>query len=93
MTSAPNRARSNREEAVAINSMPQQAVANGTFSVCHHPAAGPIRQVEPPARFGGTPSTAGGPAALPGQHTDEILREVGYDDDAIRALRDSGVAL
>ena len=29
MTSAPNRARSNREEAVAINSMPQQAVANG----------------------------------------------------------------
>ena len=29
MTSAPNRARSNREEAVAINSIPQQAVANG----------------------------------------------------------------
>ena len=82
-------------EAVPLAELPanEQAVANGTFSVCHHPAAGPIRQVEPPARFGGTPSTAGGPAALPGQHTDEILREVGYDDDAIRALRKSGVAL
>src|ERR1700679_3410589 len=30
IASAPNRARSNREEAVAINSMPQHAVANGS---------------------------------------------------------------
>jgi hypothetical protein len=29
MTSAPNRAKSKRLDAVAINSMPQQAVANG----------------------------------------------------------------
>jgi crotonobetainyl-CoA:carnitine CoA-transferase CaiB-like acyl-CoA transferase len=25
-----------------------------------------------------------------GQHTDEILTELGYDADAIRALRDQG---
>ncbi len=81
-------------EAVPLEQLPahEQAIANGTFSVCDHPAAGPIRQVEPPARFGGTPSVVGGPAALPGQHTDEILREVGYDDARIAALRASGIA-
>jgi formyl-CoA transferase len=26
-----------------------------------------------------------------GEHTDEVLRALGYDDTAIRALRDEGV--
>ena len=81
-------------ESVSLDRLPdhEQAVVNGTFSVCEHPAGGPIRQVEPPARFGGTPTRAAGPAALSGQHTDEILRELGYDDDRIAALRSSGIA-
>jgi crotonobetainyl-CoA:carnitine CoA-transferase CaiB-like acyl-CoA transferase len=81
-------------EAVALDQLPDhpQAVANHTFSVCEHPAGGPIRQVEPPARFAGTPTTAGGPAALPGQHTDEILRDAGYDAARIAALRAAGAA-
>ena len=81
-------------EAVALEHLPEheQALVNGTFSVCDHPTGGPIRQVEPPARFERTPSTAGGPAALPGQHTDEVLREIGYDDATIAALRARGVA-
>jgi crotonobetainyl-CoA:carnitine CoA-transferase CaiB-like acyl-CoA transferase len=80
-------------EAVTLQDLPlhPQAVANGTFSVCEHPAAGPIRQVEPPARFAATPARAGGPAPLSGQHTDEVLREAGYDDARIAALRLAGV--
>src|SRR5262249_7963622 len=31
------------------------------------------------------------PAPLLGQHTDEIMREHGYDDEAIAALREQGV--
>jgi crotonobetainyl-CoA:carnitine CoA-transferase CaiB-like acyl-CoA transferase len=27
-----------------------------------------------------------------GQHTDEVLRSIGYDDDRIKALREEGVA-
>ena len=70
----------------------EQTIANGTFSVCDHPAGGPIRQVNPPAHFARTPAVPGGPAGLPGQHTDEVLREAGYDDAAIAALRARGVA-
>jgi crotonobetainyl-CoA:carnitine CoA-transferase CaiB-like acyl-CoA transferase len=81
-------------EAVALDRLPDhpQAVANRTFSVCEHPVAGPIRQVDPPARFAGTPTTAGGPAAMPGEHTDEILRDAGYDPALIAALRAAGTA-
>jgi crotonobetainyl-CoA:carnitine CoA-transferase CaiB-like acyl-CoA transferase len=69
----------------------EQAVANGTFSVCDHPVGGPIRQVEPAARFLSTPAAAGGPAPMPGEHTDEVLAGLGLDADAIAALRARGI--
>jgi crotonobetainyl-CoA:carnitine CoA-transferase CaiB-like acyl-CoA transferase len=31
------------------------------------------------------------PMALPGAHTDEILRSIGYDDHRIQALRNAAV--
>ena len=31
------------------------------------------------------------PMALPGEHTDEVLRSIGYAEDRIRALRADGV--
>jgi crotonobetainyl-CoA:carnitine CoA-transferase CaiB-like acyl-CoA transferase len=81
-------------EAVPLERLAQhdQAIANGTFSVCDHPAAGPILQVEPPARFHGTPARAGGPAGLPGEHTDAVLRAAGHDDAQIASLRARGIA-
>jgi crotonobetainyl-CoA:carnitine CoA-transferase CaiB-like acyl-CoA transferase len=51
-----------------------------------HPVAGPIRQPRHPIRFPGTPATVGGPAPMLGQHTDEILAELGLGD-RIAALR------
>jgi crotonobetainyl-CoA:carnitine CoA-transferase CaiB-like acyl-CoA transferase len=44
-----------------------------------------------PVRFSATPgSIRSGPPAV-GQHTDEVLASMGYDDEEIRALRDDGV--
>jgi crotonobetainyl-CoA:carnitine CoA-transferase CaiB-like acyl-CoA transferase len=55
-----------------------------------HPVAGTIRQPRHPAQFDATPAHLGGPAPTIGQHTDEILTELGRRDDIAR-LRTAGV--
>jgi crotonobetainyl-CoA:carnitine CoA-transferase CaiB-like acyl-CoA transferase len=45
-----------------------------------HPVAGPIRQPRHPTRFSETPSSLGGPAPMLGQHTDELLEELGLGE-------------
>lgn len=47
--------------------------------------------VAQPVRLSRTPSKGTMPPPEVGEHTDEILREFGYDDAAIAALRQSGV--
>jgi crotonobetainyl-CoA:carnitine CoA-transferase CaiB-like acyl-CoA transferase len=54
-----------------------------------HPMAGRMRQPRPAARFERTPSSTGAPAPGLGQHTDEILAELGLADRSA-ALRASG---
>jgi crotonobetainyl-CoA:carnitine CoA-transferase CaiB-like acyl-CoA transferase len=55
-----------------------------------HPVAGPIRQPRHPTRFSATPAVLGGPAPMLGQHTDEVLDELGLGDHTT-GLRAEGV--
>ena len=49
-----------------------------------------IRMITQPVKLGRTPASLASAAPPIGQHTDEILREAGYDDEAIAALRQVG---
>ena len=66
------------------------ARAIGLFEDSVHPTAGRLRQPRHPADFGGTRPPLGAPAPMLGEHTDDILRELGLAD-RIDALRASGV--
>ncbi|GIX48256.1 MAG: CoA transferase [Candidatus Tectimicrobiota bacterium] len=57
----------------------------------HHPVAGRTQLVGPPVVFHATPASIRRPAPLHGQHSEEVLREFGYDEARIRALREAGV--
>jgi crotonobetainyl-CoA:carnitine CoA-transferase CaiB-like acyl-CoA transferase len=51
-----------------------------------HPFAGPLRQARPAARFSGTPAEIRHGAPGLGEHTREILAELGYSAAEIEAL-------
>ncbi|CAB4857547.1 unannotated protein [freshwater metagenome] len=57
-----------------------------------HPTAGRLRQPRHPAQFASTPATLGSGAPTLGEHTDELLTELGFDANAIAALRAAGAA-
>ena len=55
-----------------------------------HPTLGRIRTLGTPLKLSDTPLTPGRPAPLLGQHTDEVLGEVGVTTDEIAELRRVG---
>lgn len=61
--------------------------AVGMFKTMEHPTEGTIRYTAPPVLFSDTPASVRTGAPSIGQHTDEILREAGYGDADIAALR------
>jgi len=65
------------------------AQASGAFAQAEGPD-GPVPMVNTPADFYGTPTGPRGVAPELGQHTEEVLLELGYDWDAIIALKDGG---
>ena len=68
-----------------------QTAANGMIVEGEHPTAGRFRMLDAPIHLSDSPATVRRPAPRLGEHNDEILRENGFDDDAIRRLRELGV--
>jgi crotonobetainyl-CoA:carnitine CoA-transferase CaiB-like acyl-CoA transferase len=68
-----------------------QVAHNELLTTVKHPNGDDLRVVGVPMRFSRTPGAIrSGPPAV-GQHTDEVLSSLGYEDEEIRALRDDGV--
>ncbi|MEX1217487.1 MAG: CoA transferase, partial [Acidimicrobiales bacterium] len=65
-------------------------IAIGLFEEFDHPVAGRVRQPRHPARFLGTPATLQTVSPGLGEHTDQILTEIGKAD-AITTLRSENV--
>ncbi len=66
------------------------AVAIGMFDRFEHHVTGPTRIPRHPTRFTTTPASLGRLSPALGQHTDEILTEIGLTD-RIATLRSQGV--
>lgn len=60
---------------------------NGCVVEGEHPVYGRLRRARPSARFSATPTQTTSLPALYGEHTDEILKELGKSDAQREALR------
>jgi crotonobetainyl-CoA:carnitine CoA-transferase CaiB-like acyl-CoA transferase len=56
-----------------------------------HPTLGKVHQLGVGTKLSETPGSVRSTAPLPGQHTDDVLRSIGYDDAAVSSLRERGV--
>lgn len=64
-----------------------QVIANATVEVLDHPGIGDVRQARPAARFEATPAAIQGTAPYLGQHSQEILAELGYEAKTVAELQ------
>lgn len=69
----------------------EQIRHNGTFVEYEHPTEGKVKTPGFPIKFSKTPSTVDRGAPVTGQHTEEVLKEAGYDDATIASLVAAGV--
>jgi crotonobetainyl-CoA:carnitine CoA-transferase CaiB-like acyl-CoA transferase len=68
-----------------------QARAREMLVEVDHPLLGTLRQVGVPFKLAATPATVRSAPPLLGEHSDEILAEIGYDKTTIDRLRADGV--
>lgn len=73
-----------------ILSHPQVQEAGLVQSV-EHPTVGEVPQIGPPISLSQTPARIERPPPLLGEHTDEVLRALGYEQQRIETLHASGV--
>jgi len=67
------------------------AAARGMVVEVEHPTIGAFRSLGLPIRLTETPARIHRPPPLLGEHTDEVLAELGYDEGAVAALHADGV--
>lgn len=79
-------------KAMFLSDLPDhpQMQTNESFATTDHPRAGKIVEPQNPPNFSKTPSGVGSPCAALGEHTDDILNELGYDAASIGQLKTSG---
>ena len=68
----------------------EQAVVTGAVVDLQHPLVGNIKMPGPLFQMSETPVAARAAPPTLGQHTDEILSELGYSEDQVRQMRESG---
>jgi CoA:oxalate CoA-transferase len=56
-----------------------------------HPGHGTVRMTGFPIKLSATPARLRRPAPALGEHTDEVLRDLGYEAQRIAALREAGI--
>jgi crotonobetainyl-CoA:carnitine CoA-transferase CaiB-like acyl-CoA transferase len=81
-----------------INSLPQllahpHTAATGMILEYDHPVAGQTKGIAQPILLNDTPRKAGRPPPMHGQHTQEVLAELGLSQQDIGRLRDAKVIL
>jgi crotonobetainyl-CoA:carnitine CoA-transferase CaiB-like acyl-CoA transferase len=75
----------------SINDVVDDPVSQATGAFVEVPGPdGPTPMIATPADFTETPQAPRGPAPELGQHTEEVLLELGYDWDRIVALKENG---
>jgi len=70
-----------------------QVKASGLIAEADHPSEGRIRYVAPPTRFAASPAEVRRPAPRLGEHTEEILAELGYSPSQIEDLAKRRLAI
>ena len=68
-----------------------QVAARGLLVDVEHPVLGALRQVGPPFELHGTPATVRTAPPLLGEHSDEVLAELGFAAAEVAALRADGI--
>ena len=67
-----------------------QLLSRDMFPEYEHPTEGRVRQMGMPIKLSDTPAQFRSFAPVLGQHTDEIMRDLGYTEAQIHAMRKAG---